>query len=79
MASCLSGTMKTAIAKAVEFATQRAQFGQKIDSFGGIQEKIGRMATLQYVTESLAFMISGNMDEGKTDYQLEAAISKVCS
>lgn len=35
------------------------------------------MAMLQYVTESLAYMVSGNMDNGATDYHLEAAISKV--
>lgn len=35
------------------------------------------MAMLQYVTESLAYMVSGNMDSGCTDYHLEAAISKV--
>lgn len=35
------------------------------------------MAMLQYVTESLAYMVSGNMDSGATDYHLEAAISKV--
>lgn len=77
MAAALSGTIKTATAKAVEFATQRLQFGRRIDSFGAIQEKIARMAVLHYVTESLAYMISGNMDKGSTDYHLEAAISKV--
>lgn len=77
MASALSGTMRATTAKAIEFATQRLQFGQKIKEFAGVQEKLGRMAMLQYVTESLAYMISGNMDQGSTDYQVEAAISKV--
>ncbi|KAK6619623.1 hypothetical protein RUM43_012380 [Polyplax serrata] len=76
MASALSGTMRATTAKAIEFATQRLQFGQKIKEFAGVQEKLGRMAMLQYVTESLAYMISGNMDQGSTDYQVEAAISK---
>lgn len=76
MAACLSGTMKTCIKKAVEFANQRKQFGQIITNFGGIQEKIARMAMLQYVTESMAYMISGNMDTGSQHYHLEAAISK---
>lgn len=35
------------------------------------------MAVLQYVTETLAYMVSGNMDAGCADYHLEAAISKV--
>ena len=30
-----------------------------------------------YVTESLAFMVSSNMDAGSKDYHLEAAVSKV--
>ncbi|XP_050519193.1 very long-chain specific acyl-CoA dehydrogenase, mitochondrial [Diabrotica virgifera virgifera] len=76
MAAALSGTMRTCIKKAVEFATQRKQFGHKLESYGGIQEKLARMAMYHYVTESMAYMISGNMDSGCTDYQLEAAISK---
>ena len=35
------------------------------------------MAMLHYVTESMAYMISSNMDSGSKDYHLEAAISKV--
>lgn len=77
MAAALSGTMKACTKKAVEFATTRVQFGKRIDSFGSIQEKIARMSMLQYVTESLAYMISGNMDSGSKHYHLEAAISKV--
>ncbi|KAK3923733.1 Very long-chain specific acyl-CoA dehydrogenase, mitochondrial [Frankliniella fusca] len=77
MAASLSGTMRSVTKKAVDFATQRMQFGQHIESFGTIQEKIARMSTLQYVTESIAYMISGSMDKGSQDYHLEAAISKV--
>lgn len=35
------------------------------------------MAMLQYVTESMAYMLSNNMDRGSPEYQLEAAMSKV--
>ncbi|XP_012252201.1 very long-chain specific acyl-CoA dehydrogenase, mitochondrial [Athalia rosae] len=76
MAAALSGTMRSCIKKATDFATQRLQFGRKIDSYGSIQEKLARMSIFHYVTESLAYMISGNMDKGSQDYQLEAAISK---
>merc|ERR1711988_146933 len=58
-------------------ATQRTQFGGRIDSYGAIQEKIARMSMTHYATESTAYMISGIMDSGWGDYQLEAAISKV--
>ncbi|MCL4123337.1 UNVERIFIED_CONTAM: hypothetical protein GTU68_016457, partial [Idotea baltica] len=77
MAAALCGTMRYSISKAVDFATTRMQFGRRIDSFGTIQEKIARMAMNHYVTESLGFMVSGNMDGGSKDYHLEAAISKV--
>ncbi len=69
--------MRAGIKKAVEHATQRTQFGGKIDTYGTIQEKIARMSMMHYATESMAYMVSGIMDSGHTDYQLEAAISKV--
>ncbi|KAK1797178.1 hypothetical protein P4O66_008567 [Electrophorus voltai] len=91
MAAALSGTMKGVLTKAyvdnsllsfphtsqVDHAANRTQFGHKIHTFGSIQEKIARMAMLQYVTESMAYMVSGNMDSGATDFQIEAAISKI--
>lgn len=51
MAACLSGTMKICIQKAVEHASNRSQFGRRIDTFGTIQEKLARMAMAQYITE----------------------------
>merc|ERR1712168_1202920 len=77
MAAALSGTQRNAIKKAVEHAITRHQFGGRIDSYGAIQEKIARMSMTHYATESTAYMISGIMDSGWGDYQLEAAISKV--
>merc|ERR1712223_41190 len=77
MAAALSGTQRNAIKKAVEHAITRNQFGGKIESYGAIQEKIARMSIIYYATESVAYMVSGVMDNGIMDYQLEAAISKV--
>jgi len=77
MAAALSGTMKSCIKTAVDHAAQRKQFTSKIHEYGAIQEKIARMSILQYVTESMAFMISANMDSGSTEFQVEAAVSKV--
>merc|ERR1712038_1399141 len=77
MAAALSGTQRNAIKKAVEHAITRHQFGGRIDSYGAIQEKIARMSMTHYATESVAYMVSGLMDQGFKDYQLEAAISKV--
>lgn len=77
MGSTLSGTMRACIQKATEHATQRTQFGKKIENFGAIQEKLARMAMHQYATQSMAYMIAANMDLGSQDFHLEAAISKV--
>lgn len=35
----------------VDHAANRTQFGNKIHNYGVIQEKIARMAMMQYVTE----------------------------
>ncbi|KAG9346375.1 hypothetical protein JZ751_006686 [Albula glossodonta] len=77
MAAALSGTMKGVITKAVDHAANRTQFGSKIHNYGAIQEKVARMAMLHYVSESMAYMISGNMDSGASEFQIEAAISKI--
>jgi very long chain acyl-CoA dehydrogenase len=77
MATTLAGTMRACIAKSVDFAVHRTQFGSHINSYGAIQEKIARMAVKQYVTETMGYMLAANMDRGVTDYQIEAAISKV--
>jgi len=77
MAAALSGTMRSGIKQAINHATQRHQFGNRIDSYGAIQEKLARMSMTHYATESTAYMVSGIMDSGAQDYQLEAAISKV--
>lgn len=77
MAALLSGTQKVMIKQAVEHAGTRIQFGQKLKSFGTIQEKISRMVIKQFVTESMAYAVCGIMDQGHKDFQLEAAMSKI--
>lgn len=56
MAMTLSGTMRACIQKATDFATQRVQFGKKLDNYGGIQEKLAKMSMLHYVTQSMAYV-----------------------
>ncbi|XP_033249376.1 very long-chain specific acyl-CoA dehydrogenase, mitochondrial isoform X1 [Drosophila miranda] len=77
MGATLSGTMKKCIEIATSHANNRVQFGQKLKNYGSIQEKLAQMSILQYATESMAFTISQNMDNGSQDYHLEAAISKI--
>lgn len=77
LAAVLCGTMRTSIAKAVEHANARSQFGSKLITFGNIQEKLARMTMSLYIAESMTYMLSGNMDRGFTEYHLEAASTKV--
>ncbi|XP_058451183.1 very long-chain specific acyl-CoA dehydrogenase, mitochondrial-like [Malaya genurostris] len=79
MAGTMAGIMSTCITKAVEHANSRVQFGKHLKEFGNVQEKLARMTTLQYVTQSMGYMVAGNMDNGSKDYHLEAAISKIFS
>ena len=69
--------MKHIITKASDFAVNRSQFGSRIHTYGAIQEKIARMSMMHYVTESVAYAVSGTMDSGHKDYHLEAAVSKI--
>jgi very long chain acyl-CoA dehydrogenase len=69
--------MRFAIRKAIDHAANRNQFGKIIINYGTIQEKIARMTMLHYVTESMAYMLSNNMDRKSPEFQIEAAISKV--
>lgn len=77
LTAMLSGTMRACIQKAAEHVTTRVQFKRKLKEFENVQEKLARMAMHHYVAQTLAFMISGNMDNGSTEYHLEAAITKV--
>merc|ERR1719266_1848476 len=77
MGAALSGTMRSVIAKATDHATNRVQFGSRIDRYRAIQEKIAQMSMTHYATESMAYMVAGTMDAGYKDYHLEAAISKI--
>ncbi|CAG0886344.1 unnamed protein product [Darwinula stevensoni] len=77
MGAAMAGTMKAVIQKAVDHAVNRVQFGSNIGTYGAIREKLAQMAMLHYVTESMAYIVSSNMDRGIQDYQIEAAISKI--
>lgn len=47
----LENQWETGVLFQVDHAANRTQFGEKIHNFGVIQEKLARMAMLQYVTE----------------------------
>ncbi|PIO58136.1 acyl-CoA dehydrogenase protein, partial [Teladorsagia circumcincta] len=77
-ASC-TGSMKYCIQKTVDHVTSRVQFGQTLQEFFNVQEKLTNMVARHYATESIVYLLAANMDRGIQDYQLEAAIGKVAA
>ncbi len=76
---CVGG-MKMILALATTQAKTRKQFGQTIDSFGLIQEKLATMAANIYSCESMVYMTTGKITQGMHQFEHESAICKVyCS
>jgi alkylation response protein AidB-like acyl-CoA dehydrogenase len=71
------GAMKRLIERSTKQAKERKQFGQPIASYGLIKQKIGQMVIDCYATESVVNLVAGLIDQGYTEYAIEAAISKV--
>src|SRR5205814_7105978 len=71
------GGQRRLLELAVTHATERKQFGRPLASFGKIKEKLGRMATNLYVSESLCYFVSATIDRGGVDYSVEGATTKV--
>ncbi|EJW87669.1 acyl-CoA dehydrogenase domain-containing protein [Wuchereria bancrofti] len=72
-----TGSMKFCIQKTIEHISERGQFGRKLKEFGNVQEQLTDMVLRHYATESLLYMLSGLMDKGTVDYELEAALAKI--
>jgi alkylation response protein AidB-like acyl-CoA dehydrogenase len=71
------GGMKRVIQLATQQAKQRVQFGKPISEFGLIKQKVGQMVVDCYATEAVVSMVASLNDRGFSEYQVEAAISKV--
>src|SRR5947209_360519 len=71
------GGQRRLLQLAVAHATERKQFGRPIASFAKVKEKLGRMATNLYVSESLVYLVSTTIDRGGADYSVEGAATKV--
>jgi acyl-CoA dehydrogenase family protein 9 len=76
---CVGG-MKMILSLATNQAKTRKQFGQTIDTFGLIQEKLATMAANIYACESMVYMTTGKITQGMHQFEHESAICKVyCS
>ena len=71
------GGQRRLLKEAIAHATERKQFGRPLASFGKVKEKLGRMATNLYVSESLCYLVSSTIDRKGEDYSLEGAATKV--
>lgn len=71
------GGMRALIRMACAQASERRQFGQPIAEFGLVREKIAQMTTDCFAAESTVWMVAHLIDSGRTDYSVEAAMSKV--
>jgi acyl-CoA dehydrogenase family member 9 len=71
------GAMKTLVALSTKQANERKQFGKAIREFDLIKQKVGQMVVDCYASEASVHMVASLVDQGYTDYAVEAAISKV--
>lgn len=86
------GGSKYALRLAVQYAKDRKQFGKSISEFGLIRQKLAKIATGIYATESMGYRTTGIIDafiaQGSTDkdrrtqqaleeYAIESSILKV--
>ena len=88
-----TGGAKLAIGSCVDYGRSRTAFGRPITDFGLVRQKIGEMAILAYVSESIVYRTAGMIDrnlEGVADsatalkrieeYDVECSMVKVwCS
>ncbi len=72
-----TGGAKECLRLAVEHARERTQFKKSLLSFGMIREKLARMATHIYASESMTYLTSGIIDREKINLPIEAGYCKV--
>ena len=77
LSALMTGFTRMLLTKSIQHVNQRQQFGHKLIEFQSIQEKIAQIAMSHYAIESVAFLVSNNMDRGVENLQLEAAIGKI--
>ncbi|MBN1434851.1 acyl-CoA dehydrogenase family protein [Candidatus Fermentibacterales bacterium] len=71
------GIAQGALDEALRYASQRKQFGQRIDSFQGIQFMLADMATQVEAARALAYSAARMIDAGARRFEKESAMAKV--
>jgi alkylation response protein AidB-like acyl-CoA dehydrogenase len=75
-ASC-TGAAKFCLARAVEHANTRKQFGKTLGDFELVRQKIAHAAAHTFAMESATYHTAALIDSGAEDYMLETAMLKV--
>ena len=70
------GATKGALKYVLKHVQERHQFGRPLISFELIREKIAQIAVRIFVSESIVYLATQMIDNGKIDYSLESAIGK---
>jgi alkylation response protein AidB-like acyl-CoA dehydrogenase len=71
----VTGGAKLAMRGAVEYAKGRTAFGHPITDFGLVRHKIGEMAILAYVSESVVYRTAGMIDRNLAGVGLDDSAS----
>ena len=77
-ASC-TGAAKVCVARAVQHANARVQFGQTLGNFELVKEKLAYMQAGVFAMESCTYQTAALIDSGVGDFMLETAMLKVFS
>lgn len=65
------GGVRTVISHAINYSTERKQFGVSINTFGAMKSKLAEMATKTYVTESLCYRAGQDIEDRINTYIAE--------
>ena len=71
------GIAQGALDEALVYASQRRQFGKRIDSFQGIQFMLADMATRVEAARALTYSVARMMDAGAKRIEKESAMAKL--
>ena len=65
------GGVRTVITHAINYSTERKQFGVSINTFGAMKSKLAEMAAKTYVTESLCYRAGQDIEDRINTYIAE--------
>lgn len=70
------GESKEALAHSIRYARERKAFGKSIGEFGLIQQKLADMAARMFANESMAYRVTGHIQDAAADKPLVNAVEE---